>query len=31
LYHSPRAFSSDFALMNTPPIPVTLAIFFSLP
>src|ERR1700690_2299710 len=27
LYHSPRAFSSVFALMNTPPIPVTLAIF----
>src|ERR1700683_2255629 len=30
LYHSPRAFSSVFALMNTPPIPVTLAIFPSL-
>src|ERR1700678_2259613 len=28
LYHSPRAFPSFFALMNTPPIPVTLAICF---
>src|ERR1019366_6451200 len=28
LYHSRRGFSSVFALMNTPPIPVTLAIFF---
>src|SRR5271155_185701 len=27
LYPSPRAFPSIFALMNTPPIPVTLAIF----
>src|SRR5580704_11110097 len=27
LYHSARAFSSVFALMNTPPIPVILAIF----
>src|ERR1700685_3015432 len=30
LYHSPRAFSSVFALMNTPPIPVILAICFPL-
>src|SRR5258708_6932500 len=30
LYHSRRARSSVFALMNTPPIPVTLAIFSSL-
>src|ERR1700689_3110635 len=29
-YHSRRARSSFFALMNTPPIPVTLAIFPSL-
>src|SRR5216684_171321 len=28
LYHSRRARSSVFALMNTPPIPVILAIFF---